>query len=195
MPFVVHAAKEGLFCLWQLGLCEPDILWDCWVNEKALTLGRNHHRYHLSSDVSEGEQIRIKERLVEEEELRLGLKQTCQRYGIFPSRRGGKLQDCVMPLDSTLNIVLSDLEMTGAAENAEALAKLYPAQVNEVARHGILQHLVTVEMPWTKTVARMEWTGVVVDARKAKQIRQVCAGRLPQLESKLKDWGVHHGYE
>jgi DNA polymerase I len=38
--FVGHFAQAELFCLFRLGLTEPAMLWDTWVHEKALHLGR-----------------------------------------------------------------------------------------------------------------------------------------------------------
>jgi DNA polymerase-1 len=43
--FVAHYAHADLPCLFQLGLPDPSLLWDTWVHEKAIHLGRNHKRY------------------------------------------------------------------------------------------------------------------------------------------------------
>ena len=46
----------SIFCLWRLGLTAPDILWDTFIFEKALHLGRNHQKYKLtrtSDDIEE----------------------------------------------------------------------------------------------------------------------------------------------
>src|SRR5262249_51884975 len=47
IPFVGHYAHAEILCLLQLGLPEPARLWDTWVHEKALHLGRNHKTYRL----------------------------------------------------------------------------------------------------------------------------------------------------
>jgi hypothetical protein len=60
-PFSGHFAKVELFCLWRLGLPEPNILWDTFIFEKALNLGRHHHKYNLPKVTDEFEQIQAKE--------------------------------------------------------------------------------------------------------------------------------------
>src|SRR5262249_33693265 len=42
IPFVGHTLATDLFCLWQLGLPEPEVLWDTWVFSCAAALGRHH---------------------------------------------------------------------------------------------------------------------------------------------------------
>jgi hypothetical protein len=43
--FVGHNLKVELFCLWQLQLSEPNKVWDTFIHEKALYLGKNNPRY------------------------------------------------------------------------------------------------------------------------------------------------------
>ncbi|MCK5681686.1 hypothetical protein KAI46_12835, partial [bacterium] len=35
LPFIAYNAKMFLFCLWRLGLAEPETIWDCYIFEKA----------------------------------------------------------------------------------------------------------------------------------------------------------------
>jgi DNA polymerase-1 len=51
--FVGFYAQVELFCLWQLHIREPIILWDGWVHEKALYLGRGHKRYKLKPGLTQ----------------------------------------------------------------------------------------------------------------------------------------------
>ena len=47
VTFVCHQAKELLFCIWQLGLNNPDRVWDIAIFEKALDLGKYNKKYSI----------------------------------------------------------------------------------------------------------------------------------------------------
>lgn len=192
IPFVLHYAKGDLFCIWKLGMTEPDTIWDSWVHEKTLHMGRNHARYHIKPTATEGEQIQAREDLVVEERIRYGLIPTCQRYNIAAPFVGNKADLQQSFLNHAPEAPFTSEQIEYAAEDSRTVAKLYPAQINEAARHGILQHLVTTEMPWTKTVARMEWEGILIDEELAEKTRQACLGKLPALENALQALGVNN---
>ena len=59
ITFCGHFAKVELFCLWKLGLIEPNILWDTFIFEKCLNLGRFHHKYKLQKVTDKIEKIRV----------------------------------------------------------------------------------------------------------------------------------------
>lgn len=192
IPFVLHYAKGDLFCIWKLGMTEPDTLWDSWVHEKALHMGRNHVRYHINPTATEGEQIQTREDLVFVERIRYGLIPTCQRYKIATPFAGNKTDLQQSFLNHPLEAPFTSEQIDYAAEDSLAVAKLYPVQINEAARHGILQHLVTTEMLWAKTVARMEWGGLLIDEDLAEKVRQACVDKLPALEEELRTMGVNN---
>lgn len=192
IPFVLHYAKGDLFCIWKLGMKEPDTIWDSWAHEKALHMGRNHARYYIKPTATEGEQIQTREDLVVVERLRYGLVPTCQRYNIATPFANSKTALQQSFLNHNPEAPFTSEQINYAAEDSLAVAKLYPAQVNEAARHGILQHLVTAEMPWTTTVARMEWEGLLIDEDLAEKVRQACADKLPKLEEELRAMGVNN---
>ena len=80
--FVGHFAQVELFCLWQLGLPEPPILWDTWVCEKALHLGRIHKRYKAGPGADAAEQAGAEEEARQEEQFRYTLVASCRRHGV-----------------------------------------------------------------------------------------------------------------
>ena len=82
IPFCGHFAKVELFCLWKLGLIEPNILWDTFIFEKCLNLGRFHHKYKLQKVTDKIEKIRVIEGAKENMVFSFSLVATCQRYGV-----------------------------------------------------------------------------------------------------------------
>ena len=51
---------------------------------------------------------------------------------------------------------------------------------------GIHDHLVTVEMPFVETVARLEWTGVRVSPKKRARIIGKCDQAILKLQESLR---------
>jgi hypothetical protein len=82
VTFSGHFAKVELFCLWQLGLPEPNILWDTFISEKIMHLGRHHHKYKLQKSADAFEQIQAKEEAKEKEMFGFSLVATCRRHGV-----------------------------------------------------------------------------------------------------------------
>ena len=80
VSFVGHFTKVELFCLWELGLPEPRILWDTWVHEKTLYLGVDHRNYKLPVGADEADAARVKEESDEDERFSYSLVASCQRY-------------------------------------------------------------------------------------------------------------------
>ena len=69
--------------------------------------------------------------------------------------------------------------------SALAAAKLYARQVAAATAHGIHDHLVTVEMPFVATAARLEWTGVRVSEKKRARIIRKCQPAIERAPAKL----------
>ena len=65
VPCCAHFAKNELFCLWKLGLPEPRMLWDTFIFEKLLSLGRHHHKYNLRRESEDSELVKVKEQTEE----------------------------------------------------------------------------------------------------------------------------------
>lgn len=181
--FVGHHLKSEWFCLWRLGLLEPDRLWDTFIAEKALHLGRQHPRYRQPVQADALEQARANEDAAAEQGFRLSLVATCHRYGVphaFASEKRSLQQSF---LQHAPHEPFSEQQRAYAAEDAIAAARLYEPQVLQSTRHGLLQHLVTVEMPWVRTNARMEWEGFCVDTEQ----RPTLTHRLREAEAALHE--------
>ncbi len=186
--FVGHFLKVELLCLWQLNLPEPRILWDTWVHEKAQSLGRNHKRYRLSPSADLTEEAQAKEEVDTMNRFSLALVSTCHRYGIPYGMEGDKTRLQSSFLTHPDNSPFSEEQIRYAAEDAIAAARLYLPQTVAATRSGILQHVITVEMPWTVTSARMEWNGVRVNPTVREIVLESFALKRPQLEQQLMDY-------
>jgi DNA polymerase-1 len=189
-PFVGHFAQAELFCLWQLGIEEPRILWDTWVVEKALQLGYHHKGYKARPSNDEAAQARAAAEAEEQEESGLSLVATCRRRGVEYPLAGDKDRLRRSFLEHPDGAPFSREQVEYAAADASAAARLYPLQVVAAARAGLLHHLETVEMPWTVTNARTIWHGVRVDRAKARRVRDACERHRAELAARLAEAGV-----
>ena len=185
LPFVGHFAKVELFCLWRLELPEPHILWDTFIFEKLLHLGRHHHKYNLHGKTDELEQLLAKEEAREKDVFGFSLVATCQRYGVAYRMEAEKKRLQQSFLNHTDEGCFSEEQIEYAAEDAIAASQLYPLQVQKAVQHGLLRHCETVEMGWVITNARIEWTGVRVDEKRRDEVIARIGVHLERLEKHL----------
>jgi DNA polymerase-1 len=174
-----------LHVLSQLGLPFPEILWDTWGCEKLLRLGKD--RVKARKDTEEGEAIEQEQKAKEEAISRLSLVNVCQSYDVQHRYSDSKerLQESFLTHEAEQAFTKEQVDY--AAEDAIAAAKLYLPQVNAAALKGALHHLVTVEMPWTMTNARIEWTGIKVDAEQAPRLKDACGAHAVELLANIRD--------
>jgi len=193
MPFCGHFTKVELFCLWQLDLTEPLIIWDTFIFEKTLALGRHHHKYRLPKKADEAELAKTKEETKEKKLFGFSLVATCQRYGVAYRMETNKARLQQSFLNHPNNYRFSEEQIEYAAEDAIATAHLYPLQVNKSIQHGLLHHCETVEMAWVTTNARIEWAGVRVDQSKRDQAVTRIAVHTEKLKKYLDtEYGIHN---
>ena len=185
IPFCGHFAKVELFCLWKLGLVEPNILWDTFIFEKSLHLGRFHHKYKLQKGTDKIEKIHAKEETQEDLVFSFSLVATCQRYGVAYRMETEKKRLQQSFLVHADNAAFSQEQIDYSAEDAIAACLLYPLQVQKSVQNGLLHHCMTVEMPWVTTNARIEWTGVRVDQTKRDQVISRIGEHKEQLEKHI----------
>jgi DNA polymerase I len=191
VPFCGHHAKVELFCLWQLGLTEPLILWDTFIFEKLLHLGRHHYKYKNQKKKEEYEQILDKEEVTEKKAFRLSLVATCQRYGVAHRMEADKARLQQSFLTHSENEQFSQEQIDYSAEDAIVAALLYPLQVQKAVQYGLLHHCETVEMKWVTTNARIEWAGVRVDTRKRDQTISRIGIHLEKLKEHISsEYGI-----
>jgi DNA polymerase I len=169
VPFVGYDLKPAYFCLWQLGLPEPATVWDAHICEQALHLGRYFHRYAPHHD-------RISAKTWSHDQLafQTSLMCTCQRHGV-PYQ-----PPPLNPPDQSLDPLPA----------AVAAVQLYDRQVAAATADGIHDHLVTVEMPFVATAARLEWTGVRVSEKKRARIIRKCDHLIERLKKSLERQGL-----
>jgi DNA polymerase-1 len=186
--FVAHFAHAALLCLRRLGLPEPGTLWDTCICEKALHLGRNHRSYRLSADADDAEQARVAEEVRQEDEFTYGLVATCQRHGVPYVFAGDqeRLQQSSLGHADGAPFGREQVEYAAAV----AAASLYLPQVQAATQAGILQHLVTVEMPWVSTNAHMVWRGVRKDQELCRRAESASHARRERLRALL---ATEHG--
>ena len=188
--FVAHYAHAELLCLLRLGLPEPKILWDSWVCEKVLYLGRHHKNYHLGPNTDDGDEAHIRAEAEQADLIRYSLPATCQRYGLAHPFTGDKNRLQSSFLEHPDSAPFTAEQVCYAAADAVAAAQLYLPQVLAAARDGVLHHLETVELPWTATNARMVWNGVRVDQAKCHAVADACRSHEVTLIPQLAAMGI-----
>ena len=190
--FIGHFSKVELFCLWKLGLNEPNLLWDTFIFEKALQMGRHHHKYKLLKMADEYEQIQAKEEARKQKIFGFSLLATCQRYGV-PYRMEAekeRLQQSFLVHSNEDHF--SEEQIEYSAEDAIAAALLYPLQIQRAVQKGQIHHCQTVEMPWVITNARFEWNGVRIDEKK----RDEAIARIGAHKARLEEYlAAEYGIE
>jgi len=150
--------KMSLCCLWQLGLTEPSIIWDCYIYERLQSLGVYNKRYYLNWKDGQFAQIEAEKRAAEEKQFRMSIGQICLEYGVHLQA------PVVLDFDPSQ---YGNQQLTAVAC---AFAELYPLQVAKADALGIMSHCTSVEMPWVVTNASIEWAGVKVDYNKCTNI-------------------------
>ena len=129
IPFVAHFVQSELFCLWQLGLPTPDMIWDTCTAERAFQLGLYHVRYKKRGPEDEVEQARLQEEAEEDVDFSCGLLATCLRRGVPHAFAADKDRLQQSFLDHPDGRPFSDEQRDYVAADAEAAARLYPIQV------------------------------------------------------------------
>ena len=191
--FSAHNAKVELFCLWKLGVQEPNILWDTFICEKTLQMGRHHHKYKTPKKADEPEQIQAKKESKKQKRFSFSLVATCQRYGLAHRMQTQKdrLQKSflVHPDDAQF----SEEQIEYSAEDAIVASRLYPLQIQAAVQNGLLHHFQTVEMAWVTTNARIEWNGVRVDEKKRDEAIARIRAHKVRLEKHLAaEYGIQN---
>jgi len=188
--FVGHFVKVEHFCVWQMGLPEPAMIWDTWVAEKARYLGKWHYRYKLPAHADEIDDAHAKEDAEDDDAFFCSLLATCHRHGV--THRGAahkrRLQQSFLVHPD--GAPFTEEQIAYAAEDAIVAALLFPKQVGVAVNDGTLHHLETIEMPWVRTTARVEWNGIKIDGDKVKKVASVCLAHLSILEAKLLVYGI-----
>ena len=193
IPFVGHFAKVELFCLWQLGILEPLLIWDTFVFEKLLHLGRNHHKYRLKNVSDDFEQMKAKKESQEKNVFGLSLVATCQRYEVAYRMETEKARLQQSFLTHADQARFSEEQIDYSAEDATTAAQLYPLQIQKAVQHGLLHHCETVEMYWVVTNARIEWAGVRVDTGRRDEAIAKISVHLKNLDKHLSsEYGIQN---
>jgi len=190
--FVGHNLKVELFCFWQLGIPAPGFLWDTYIFEKFRILGRYHPQRSASQDDVDVEAIRAKEEILEQKQFRLSLSATCLRYGISHRFSGDKeaLQRSFLIHED--DKLFSPAQIEYSAEDAVVAAQLYIPQTLAAVEIGAQDHLNLVEMPWTRTNARIEWNGFRVHEERAREVTAMIETHQQVLKDHLAEMGLEN---
>jgi len=179
VSFVGFNLKMSLCCMWKLGLTAPNQVWDCFIFEKARTLGRYHYLYFMKGVNDRMGRSKAKERAEEEKNYDLSLEVACLRYGVGLS--------CFVDNGS------APCNGKEAMATAAASAKLYACQTEWEGCDALLSHCLSVEMPWVVTNADIEWAGVRVDYDKALEIvEKIQPVTDVLLKSLSEDYGIEN---
>jgi DNA polymerase-1 len=190
VPFVCHLAPAELFTLWTLGLREPRTLWDTYLAEKALGLGRCRQRAKARRAADDQEAAQLSAQAKQEEEQRLGLDRVAARYGLPGRQATAKeaLQGSFLtkPLDAPLTAE----EVAYCAEDTRLTVAIREPQRIACDRAGLTETLDRVVMPWNVTAAEIAWTGVRFDEEKCRLLREGAGRARQHLTAELAAHGI-----
>ena len=190
VPFVCHYAKAELFVLWSLELREPRMLWDTYLAEKALHLGKSHYRAAARVAQSDAEAADENRRGQAEEAFSLSLLQTANRYGVPTSVPHDKQRLQTSFLSKPFDEPLTRDEIEYCAADARSTAGIREAQRVACDRAGICEVLDRVIMPWNVTVAEMECMGVLFDREKCNRFLNAMGEVQSRLGEELRQHGI-----
>ncbi len=169
--------KMALFNLWKLGVEEPGQVWDCFMYEKARSLGRYNPRYFTTGKGDWLEDINARNKALESMAFNLSLEMVCQVYGVDLL--------CFIKDDPAV------CDEDDAVALAAAAEVLYNRQTSaDSLDKELVDYCRSVEMPWVVTNASMEWIGVRVDYGKAEAIIRKIEPALDELSSLLAGYGI-----
>jgi DNA polymerase-1 len=190
VPFVCHFAPAELFTLWTLGLREPRTLWDTYLAEKALALGRCRQRARARRAADDQEAAQWSAQAKQDEEDRLRLDHVAARYGLpgRPAAAKEALQSSF--LSKPLEAPLTAEEIAYCAEDARTALAIREPQRIACDRAGLTETLDRVVMPWNVTAAEIAWTGVRFDEAKCRLLREGAGRARQQLTAELAAYGV-----
>jgi DNA polymerase-1 len=190
VPFCCHYAKADLFALWSAGLREPRRVWDSWLAEKALRLGRSRTRRAARQARDDGAAMDLARAAEAEEEQALSLDATAARYGLGPGRGGAKTSLQSSFLSKPLDAPLTRDEAEYCAADAGLAAALREPQRVACDRQGLVEVLDGVLMPWNVTAAEIEWTGVLFDRPKCQKLLEGTQRVRDRLGADLRTYGI-----
>ena len=191
VPFVCHFAKAELSVLWALGLREPRTLWDTYLAERALCLGKSRYRAVARVARSDEEAADEKRRGQVEEAFSLSLLQVANRYGVPTHAPHSKEQLQTSFLSKPFDEPLTRDEIEYCAADARATAGIREPQ-RVACDRAICEILDRVLMPWNVTVAEMEWTGVLFDREKCDAFRNAMGKVQARLGEELRQHGIEN---
>jgi DNA polymerase-1 len=190
VPVAAHFAKADLHVLWTLGLREPEILWDTYIAERALNLGRFRLQPRLADDESDPEAIRSRELYDQRRERRFSLEQVLRNYGLTHPFSGTKELHQKSFLSKPFGEEFTPTEIEYSSADAEAVAELYPRQRMACDRAGITQTLDKVVQPWMVNAAEIEWHGVPYDREQCELFLKNSMQIRERIEAELQSHGI-----
>ena len=181
--FVGFDLKKVCFCLWRIKIAVPGNLWDILIHEKATALGQYHFSQKPDGEEDDFiQQIRGKTELRKLEQFQLGLPSICQRYGVPYQKTPDSDAIEEATLASMAKRTLPQRQINYVVKDAVAAAEIYPNQIYSAVQTGILQHLVTIEMPFITTMAAIEWEGFRVHRKRGDWINRKCVKVSERVE-------------
>src|SRR5262249_49281558 len=152
--------------------------------------GLFHARYKKARPTDELETALLQEEADDDRAFSGKLVVTCARRGIPYSFAADKDRLQRSFLDHPPDQSFHREQLEYASADAEAAARLYPVQTQVAVELGCLDHLTTLEMPWTVTNARMIWDGVRADPVLCQQLRTEGGQLVEKLYTKLAETDI-----
>ena len=180
--YVGYDIKQMLIFFWNHGLKEPSRIWDIAICDRALGLGTYSLQCNFSDQNTE---IRARKKVKDEEKMAYSLSSICDRHDLLPQillEENGS----AITVTGQKNHDLAEFMARRIVEKSRLISQLYFRQVQKAIQLDILHHLITIEMPWIATNAKVEAKGVKIDFRKFNETLKLCEHSPKESEKSEK---------
>lgn len=186
----MHWSRQDQHALRSLGLEPPARLFDTGLAVSLLNQGLFSRRtYEKPTDADP--ELAGAARAREAKEIAADLVTVCRRYQVaYPYTKAQKKAYQRSFLDHPPGKPLAPGQVRYAAADAIAEAQIYLPVVQDLAIRGQLDRFLSIEMPYLKAVARVEWTGLKQDRDRSAQEREQAKARLRELDQELAAAGI-----
>ena len=186
--FVSHGARAEILSLKNVGLPVPRDIWCTLLAAQLCSLGEIDWRDFMRPVAEEDDLEEVRARMEAEDARvrKLSLVNLCWKYGTDHQMAAVKkeMQQRFMNLRPGDTLTPQMLEYS--AEDAVAVARLYPHLRQELDTRGLTRHFETIELPALPTLVDMEASGISVDTKKLEKIRAATDTALQHYSSKLQ---------
>jgi len=187
--FVSHGARAEILSLKNVGLPVPRDVWCTLLAAQLCSLGEIDWRDFMrpvsgaDDDLAE---MTARMEAEAERDRKLSLVNLCWHYGADHQMAGVKKEMQQRFMDLRADDPITPQMQEYSAEDAEAVARLYPHLRQELEAGGLTRHFETIELPALPILVEIESSGMSVDRAKLEAIRGATTAAVRRYTDELQ---------